>query len=134
MTLPSLKQAVQAMYQTLCPALWEGDVLLRWAVSTSLLVLAVLALRLILGRARDFLGAEDARDWEGESLATYRLTLAGDGWEASYRLLPPAGATTAPWTYVLAQDPSGRVTEPPIAALPLHPDRLAVLLRQQEHS
>ena len=31
MTLPSLKQAVQAMYQTLCPALWEGDVLLRWA-------------------------------------------------------------------------------------------------------
>ena len=50
MTLPSLKQAVQAMYQTLCPALWEGDVLLRWAVSTSLLVLAVLALRLTLGR------------------------------------------------------------------------------------
>lgn len=31
MTLPSLKQTVQAMYQTLCPALWEGDVLLRWA-------------------------------------------------------------------------------------------------------
>ena len=50
MTLPSLKQTVQAMYQTLCPALWEGDVLLRWAVSTSLLVLAVLALRLTLGR------------------------------------------------------------------------------------
>ena len=50
MTLPSLKQAVQAMYQTLCPALWEGDVLLQWAVSTSLLVLAVLALRLTLGR------------------------------------------------------------------------------------
>ena len=75
-----------------------------------------------------------ARDWEAESLATYRLTLAGDGWEATYRLLPPAGATTDPWTYVLAQDPSGRVTEPPIAALPLHPDRLAVLLRQQEHS
>ena len=90
--------------------------------------------RALLGRARDFLGAEDARDWEAESLATYRLTLAGDGWEATYRLLPPAGATTDPWTYVLAQDPSGRVTEPPIAALPLHPDRLAVLLRQQEHS
>lgn len=54
-----------------------------------------------------------ARDWEEESLATYRLTLAGDGWEATYRLLPPAGATTDPWTYVLAQDPSGRVTGPP---------------------
>ena len=90
--------------------------------------------RALLESAHDFLGAEDARDWEEESLATYRLTLAGDGWEASYRLLPPAGATTDPWTYVLAQDPSGRVTEPPIAALPLHPDRLAVLLRQQEHS
>ena len=34
MTLPSLKQAVQAMYQTLCPALWEGDVLLQWAETT----------------------------------------------------------------------------------------------------
>ena len=46
MTLPSLKQAVQAMYQTLCPALWEGDVLLQWAVSTSLLVLAAALIRL----------------------------------------------------------------------------------------
>ena len=90
--------------------------------------------RALLGRARDFLGAEDARDWEAESLATYRLTLAGDGWEATYRLLPPAGATTDPWTYVLAQDAAGRVTGPPVAALPFHPEALAALLRQQEHS